>query len=203
MAGTPDNFNNQTIIIGPGKMYADLAIPGAGGRLILYSDGTPDATQNPDAKHIGYTREGTTVTANVTLQKFFGDESEYPLVTRKQQEIVSISGELLQPADMDLLEILMASGTRTAISGIDGMHFGSALSALNYTSVAVIAPLEEDATRFWVAHLYRAVNESGIDLRVTRTNLGGIPFSFTGDQISTRAVGDRLGIIFKQNVVGS
>lgn len=202
MAGVPDNFNNSTIVIGPGKMYVDLVVPGHNGRLIL-EDGAPSLSQNPDAKHVGYTRSGTRVTANVSLERFFGDESEFPLITRKQQETVAIAGELLQPADMDLLEILMASGTRTTIPGIDGMHFGSAGNQLNSTSLAIVAPLEEDPTRYWVAQLYKAVNEAGIDLQVTRTALGGIPFSFVGEQISTRPAGDRLGIIFKQDVIGS
>ena len=202
MAGTADNFSNTNVVIGPGKAYADLAIPGAGGRLILYSDGTPDATQNPDAKHIGYTREGTTAQVQPSTVDFFGDESPYPLVTRVQQELVSISGEILQVADFDLLEILMPTSTRSTIPGIDGIHFGGS-SILTYTSVAVICPLEEDSTRYWVAHLYRSFNDQGIAARVSRTSLAGSPFAFQGRPITTRAAGDQLGLLYKQNVVGS
>lgn len=202
MAGTPDNFNNQTVLIGPGKAYADLAIPGHGGRLILHTDGTPDSTQNPDAKHIGYTREGTEVSVRPEITRFFGDESPFPLISRVQQEIVAISGEILQVADFDLLEILMPTATRSTVPGIDGIHFGGS-GVLNYTSVAIIAPLEEDPTRYWVAHLYKAFNDQGLAARVSRTSLAGSPFAFQGEAIGTRPAGDQLGALWKQLAVGS
>lgn len=203
MAGTADNFNNTTVLIGPGKIYADLAIPGHGGRLIIDAATlTPDAGQNPDARHLGYTREGGEVTVRPEVTRFFGDESPYPLISRVQQEVVAISGEILQVADFDLLEILMPTSTRTTINGIDGIHFGGS-GVLNYTSVAIIAPLEEDPTRVWVAQLYRAFNDQGLAARVSRTSLAGSPFAFQGEAISTRPAGDQIGILFKQLAVGS
>lgn len=202
MAGTPDNFSNETVLIGPGKAYADLVIPGHQGRLILHTDGTPDSSQNPDAKHIGYTREGTEVTVRPEVTRFFGDESPFPILSRVQQEVVAISGEILQVADFDLLEILMPTATRSTIPGIDGIHFGGS-GVLNYTSVAIIAPLEEDPTRYWVAHLYRAFNDQGLAARVSRTSLAGSPFAFQGEAIGSRPLGDQLGILFKQTAMGS
>lgn len=202
MAGTADNFNNTTVLIGPGKIYADLAIPGHGGRLILHTDGTPDSAQNPDARHLGYTREGGEVTVRPEITRFFGDESPFPLVSRVQQEVVAISGEILQVADFNLLEILMPTSTRSTISGIDGIHFGGS-GVLNYTSVAIISPLEEDPTLFWVAQLYRAFNDQGLAARVSRTSLAGSPFAFQGEAISTRPAGDQIGVMWKQTVMGS
>lgn len=201
MAGTPDNFDNTTVVIGPGKLYADLAIPGAGGRLILYSDGTPDATQNPDATHIGYTREGATFSIVPQITNFFADESSFPIVSRVQQEVAQISGEALQVADFDLQEILNPTATRSAISGVDGIHFGG--GTLNYTSVAVVFPLEEDPTLYGVVQLYKAYNNAGLAARVTRTALAGVPFAFQGIAIGTRAVGDQVGVFWKQRVMGS
>jgi hypothetical protein len=202
MAGTADNFDNTTVVIGPGKLYADLAVPGAGGRLILYSDGTPDATQNPDAKHIGYTREGTEFSIVPQVTNFFADESSFPIVSRVQQEVAQITGEALQVADFDLQEILNPTSTRTTIPGIDGVHFGGS-NLLTYTCVAVVFPLEEDPTRYGVVQLYKAYNNAGLAARVTRTNLAGVPFAFQGIAIGTRPEGDQVGVFWKQNVVGS
>jgi hypothetical protein len=202
LAGTQDNFDNTKILIGPGKIYADLAVPGPGGRLIVDpATLTPDSGQNPDARHLGYTREGTEVSVRPEVTRFFADESAFPILSRVQQEIVAISGEILQVADFDLLEILMPTITRSTIPGIDGIHFGGA-TTLNYTSVAIIAPLEEDATRVWVAHLYKAFNDQGLAARVTRTALAGSPFAFQGEAISTRAAGDQLGVLFKTLIAG-
>jgi hypothetical protein len=203
MPGTADNFDNTKILIGPGRIYADLAIPDHNGRLIVDpATLTPDAGQNPDAKHLGYTREGTEVSVRPEVTRFFADESAFPVLSRVQQEIVAISGEILQVADFDLLEILMPTSTRSTIPGIDGIHFGGA-TTLNYTSVAIIAPLEEDPTRVWVAHLYKAFNDQGLAARVTRTALAGSPFAFQGEAISTRPAGDQLGILFKTLAAGS
>lgn len=202
MAGTADNFDGTKILIGPGRVYADLAIPGHGGRLIIDpTTRTPDAGQNPDAKHLGFTREGTEVRLNAELERFYGDESTFPLITRPQRETAAISGEILQVTDFDLLEILLPTATRSTISGIDGIHFGD--GALNYTSVAIVADLPEDPTRVWVAHLYRALNDQGLAARVTRTQPAGVPFAFQGEAISTRPLGDRVGILFKTMVAGS
>jgi hypothetical protein len=203
MPGTADNFDGNKVLIGPGKIYADLAVPGAGGRLIVDpSTLSPDANQNPDARHLGYTREGGEVTVRPEFTDFFGDESQFPLITRVQQEVVAITGEILQVTDFDVMEILMPTATRSTISGIDGIHFGGA-TALNYTSVAIIAPLVEDATRIWVAHLYEAFNNAGVAARVTRTALAGSPFAFQGRAIGTRAAGDQVGVLFKTDIAGS
>jgi hypothetical protein len=203
MPGTADNFDGQKILIGPGKIYADLAVPGPSGRLIVDpATLTPDATQNPDAKHLGYTREGTEVSVRPEVTRFFADESPFPILSRVQQEIVAISGEILQVTDFDVLEILMPTATRSTLPGIDGIHFGGS-GVLNYTSVAIIAPLEEDSSRVWVAHLYHAFNDQGLAARVTRTALAGSPFAFQGEAISTRPAGDQLGVLFKTLVAGS
>lgn len=201
--GVADNFDNSQVVIGPGKIYADLAVPAHGGRLILDpADGAPSSSQNPDGKHIGYTREGATIQTQPQVTDYLGDESPYPLVSRVQSEVTSITGEILQVADFDLMEILMPTATRSAISGIDGIHFGGN-DRITYTSIAIVAPLEEDPTLFWVAHLYSAFNNQGVAARVSRTALAGSPFAFQGRPISTRPAGDRLGVLFKQRVMGS
>lgn len=203
MPGTSDNFDGNKVLIGPGKIYADLAVPGHNGRLIVDpATLTPDSGQNPDAVHLGYTREGGEVTVRPEFTDFFGDESQFPLLTRVQQEVVAISGEILQVTDFDVMEILMPTSTRSTIPGIDGIHFGGA-TALNYTSVAIIAPLVADPTRIWVAHLYEAFNNQGIAARVTRTALAGSPFAFQGRAIGTRPAGDQVGVLFKTNIAGS
>ncbi len=51
MAGTATDWNAAAIAVTKGQLWANLAIPAAGARLTVATDGTPDAIANPNAKH--------------------------------------------------------------------------------------------------------------------------------------------------------
>lgn len=199
MAGTADNFSSTTVAIGPGKFYAGLAIPGAGGRLILASDGTPDATQNPTALHLGYTEGGTEWKMSHTLTGFPADESNFPIVSRVTAEEASISGSLLQILDFDIEILLNPLAVRSNLAGTHGMTFGG-LTTLAYTSVAVVFPVEGSSgpVVYGVFHLYKALNDQGMAAKVTSKALGATPFAFKGHTVPTRAAGDQVGRAFRQ-----
>jgi len=198
MAGTPDNFSSTTVAIGPGKLYAGLAIPGAGGRLILASDGTPDITQNPSALHLGYTEAGTEWKQSHTLTGFKADESNFDIVSRITDEQASISGSLIQIMDFDIDVILNPLNVRSNLAGTHGATLGG-LTTFSYNSVAVIFPIEGSSpTVYGVFHLYKAVNDAGSAAKITSKALGASPFSFKGHAIPTRAAGDQVGRKFRQ-----
>lgn len=200
MAGTADNWVVTDVIIGPGKFYAGLGTPGAGGRLILSSDGTPDATQNPLAVHLGMTEGGTAWSIKPTFQKFFADEFLDPIITRATQQETMITGSLYQILNMAIAAILLPTGTRSDLSGTTGMSFGGD-GAFDYSSVAVIAPVEGSSAPvvYQVFHLYKAFNNAGIASQITSKKVGATPFAFEGSAITTRAVGDQTGRLFRQN----
>lgn len=199
MAGTADNFSSTTIAIGPGKLYAGLAIPGAGGRLILHTDGTPDSTQNPSALHLGYTEGGTEWKQSHTLTGFPVDETTFPLLSRVTAEEASISGSLIQIMDFDIDVILNPLNVRSNLAGTQGSTFGG-MTTFSYNSVAVIFPIEGSSGPivYGVFHLYKAVNDAGSAAKITSKALGASPFSFKGHVISTRAAGDQVGRKFRQ-----
>lgn len=196
---TADNFSSTTVAIGPGKLYAGLAIPGAGGRLILSSDGTPDATQNPSALHLGYTQDGVEFKKGHTLTGFTPDETNYPIISRVTGEEASISGSLWQIMDFDIAVILDPLATRSNLAGTQGMTFGG-LTTFSYQSVAVIFPIEGSSAPviYGVFHLYKAVNDQGLAAKVTKTAPGASPFGFKGHTIPTRAAGDQVGRAYRQ-----
>lgn len=204
MAGTADNFVPEAVLIGPCKIYADLgtgsgAWDGAAGvRLILHTDGSPDSTQNPNAKHIGYTQDGAEWLVKPSVLNFTPDESLDPVISRVQTEEAVISGQAWQLGDIDLAEIFMPTATRSDVMGTEGVTFGGT-GILTYTSVAVIAPLESDSTRFGVFHLYKAFNDQGLAAQLTSKKPTASPFAFRGLGIGTRAAGDRVGRYFIQN----
>lgn len=203
MAGTADNFDTLDVGIGPGKLFIDLG--GGSGewdgaaniRLILDDDGTPDSTQNPSALHVGWTDGGSQFSIKPTFQNFFADESPDAILSRVTAQEAIISGSLLQVMDMDLVEILNPTATRSDVMGSKGVTFGA--STLLYTSVALIWPMESDPTRFGVVHLYRAYNDQGLAGNITSKDLSKSPYAFRGLAISSRAATDRVGRYFVQN----
>lgn len=204
MAGTADNYVAEAVLIGPCKIYADLgtgsgAWDGAANvRLILYTDGSPDATQNPNAKHIGWTQDGAEWLVRPNVLNFTPDESLDPVISRVQAEEIVISGSAWQTGDMDIAELLTPTATRSDVMGSKGLTFGGS-GVLSYTSVAVIAPLEGDSTRFAVFHLYKAFNDQGLAAQLTSKKPTASPFAFRGLGIGTRAAGDRAGRYYITN----
>lgn len=199
MAGTADNFSSTTVAIGPGKLYAGLAIPSAGGRLILHTDGTPDSTQNPSALHLGYTEGGTEFKIGHTLTGFTPDETNYAVISRVTAEEASLSGSLWQVMDFDIAAILNPLATRSNLAGTQGMTFGGN-TTFSYQSVAVIFPIEGSSgpVIYGVFHLYKAVNDQGIAAKVTSKAVGATPFGFKGHTIPTRTAGDQVGRAYRQ-----
>lgn len=199
MAGTADNFVTTDVAIGPCKLYAELAIPGAGGRLILASDGTPDATQNPNAVHLGMTESGVSWSTKPTLSNFSADEFQDPIITRVTGNEIVLSGNLLQIMNMSIADILTQNATRSDLAGTQGVSLGTNPTP-QYTSVAAIWAIEGSSgpTIYGVFHLYKAFNDQGLAAQITSKKLGTTPFAFRGVAITTRAAADTTGRFFKQ-----
>src|SRR3954465_12286183 len=126
MAGTDDNYTVTAIPQGViARLYSGMAIPAAGARATLFTDGTPDATANPNAKHLGYTDAGITVTATVATTEFHADESAAPIGRGIDTAAISISGTLLQVNDIEVQKVLLADiGTFSTASGYNQFTLG-------------------------------------------------------------------------------
>jgi hypothetical protein len=199
MAGTADNWVVTDVARGPGKLYAGLAIPGAGGRLILSSDGTPDATQNPSAVHLGMTEEGVSWSIKPTITNFPADEFQDPIISTVTGNEIAMTGSLLQIMNMAIVDILLQNATRSDLAGTQGVTIGT-VDVLQYTSVACIFPIEESSgpTIYGVMHLYRAFNDQGLAAQITSKKLGATPFAFRGNAVTTRAKTDTTGRFYRQ-----
>lgn len=204
MPGTSDNWQSGKIQAGNyGRLYVGLAIPAAGAHIKLATDGTPDATENPSAIHVGITEKGTKFTGKPTTQKFFGDEFPYPLKETISVVEASFSGNWLQVMDIDVLAAMTKGmGTRADGAGFQKVNLGAPVS-IEYQSVALIFPLEADPTLFGIFHLYKALQTAGFDLEVGKKAMASSPFNFEGTGVTTRAVTDQIGYVAKQLQVGS
>lgn len=197
MAGTAKNYSTTTVELGPGDIWLNVELPGAGARLTLATDLTPDSTASPSAIHLGMTTEGSKYIYKPSMTNFESDEQTAPVLSSITAEEARIEGSMLQVADMAILAKLIAGGTRATASGYDQIKFGGLQTLATYT-VALIAPLQSDNTKAIVVQLYKAYNEAGFQLDISRKRIAASPFNFVGLSISSRAAGDQVGAYWKQ-----
>lgn len=199
MAGTATDWKTAKIAQNAGQLWRGLAIPGAGARLTLATDGTPDATANPNAKHLGATKAGAKLMVKSSSTKFTVDEFKGAIRTNIDSVEMGISAELVGVTDMDLMEWLLPGvGTKTSASGYEQVTVGS--KTITYDSIALIFPLVEDTSKYGVFHIYSGHNDAGVEWAQSRKELGFTPISIVAYEITTRATADTLGSIWKQVV---
>jgi|SRR5204862_5722184 hypothetical protein len=194
MAGTATRFNPLTIPMGVvAQLWANLAVPAASARLTLDTDGTPDSTANPNAKHLGHTDAGLTVTARDTIQDWFADEVPYPIGSSLQSSEVMIEGAALQIADEEAMKIFGSGiGTYSTAAGYKQFQLGWK-PTITYNSMAVIYPSPLDPTKFAVFNLYNARNTNGFQFQIGRKNRASTGFQIKGYGLTARAAADQLG----------
>ncbi len=184
-------------VLGPGLLWAGLAIPAAGARLTLATvdaDGfiTPDATANPNAYPIGATKDGITLSAKSTSQDYFCDEILAPVERKLQQVTMTIKASLYAIADDKVAKLLTAGfGTQSTAAGYVQNQIGYAADA--FTGIAAICPMREDPTKVFIFHMYKAINDSGMEWGVNHKDLGSTEALFKGYAITTRTPADQLG----------
>lgn len=180
-----------------GKVWFGLAVPAASAYLTIGVDGTPDATENPNAKLVGLTEGGSTIILTKTFTEEFFDEFKYPLERNLDQIGGSIKADASQVLDEDLLSLATVGvGTASTPSGKKAWNIGEGV--LSFTSVAVIAPQKANAAKFVVFHLYQAYNNAPFEMPVSRQTRAKIALDLVGLAIPTRAKTDLVGALWYQ-----
>lgn len=198
MAGTANNFRLTGRVLGPGILWAGLAVPSAGARLTLATvdaDGfiTPDATANPLAYAVGATSDGVTCSEKATREDYFADEIKPAIDTSLTQVEMSITANLMGINDEKVTALALAGfGTYSTAAGYKQNTIGFATDA--FTGVALIAPMREDPTKVFVFHMYKAINTTGMEWKVSKSGgLASSPATFKAYAITTRTPADQLG----------
>jgi hypothetical protein len=197
MAGTATAFDKTKTLWNNGQVWIDLAVPSAGGKITLATDGTPDATANPSAKHIGFTRKGSKVSYKMTKTDAMDDEHTAPHDTRITAEAMRIEGTFLQVLDTVLLAEMSVGGTEVTVTSDKVVTFGGQQS-ITTRCIAVIVPKKDAPTKFIAVVLYAAYNESGIEITITKDAENESPFAFVANAVAGRAALDQLGQILVQ-----
>jgi hypothetical protein len=194
MAGTATRYNPLTIPMGiVAQLWANLAVPAAAARITLDADGTPDATANPNAKHLGHTDAGLTVTARETNQDWFADENPFPIGSSIDTAELMIEGAALQIADEEAMKVFGAGiGTYSTAAGYKQFTLGFK-PTISYNSMAVIWPSPLDPTKYAIFNMYNARNVNGFQFQIGRKVRGSSGFQIKGYGLTARAAADQLG----------
>lgn len=177
------------------RIWYGLAIPAAGAYLTIGADGTPDATENPQAKLVGLTEKGAMIHLARTFTEEFYDEVKYALERNLDQIGGSIKCDAAQVLDANLISAATV-GIGTALTPTGKLAWTLGESVLSFTSVAAIAPTKNDPTKFFVFHLYKAYNKAPFDMELSRTTRAKLPLEFEGVGVATRAPADTFGCQF-------
>lgn len=198
MAGSTLNWNAAQITNQFGYFWIGLAIPGAGARITLHTDGTPESVANPSAKHLGHTSEGWEMTAAASTEDMTVDEQVAPIDTSVSDLAVALAASLVQTQDISgvLQHLVSGFGTYATAAGYEQIQLG--ITPITFTAVALITPTKNDATKFMVYNLYKSKNDSGLANQIRRRALGSNPVAFRGYGITSRAATDTVGNFWKQ-----
>jgi hypothetical protein len=195
--GTANNLRVSSRVLGPGIIWAGLAIPSAGARLSLAtvdSDGlyTPLASENASAYALGATKDGAVATVKSTSNDYFVDEILAPVDRKLQMVEMSIKCSLIGIADDKVATFLtMGFGTYSTSSGYKQTTIG--YTSDSFTSLALVAPLREDPTKCYIFHMYKAIAEGGLEIQFNHKDMAAAPTTIKGYAITTRALTDQIG----------
>lgn len=188
MAAVADSWKTTNIAQKEGRLYRTVAVPSAGARPTVAS-GILDSGV---AVHMGATKGGSKVMAKTSLQKFYVDEFRAPVVTNIETIEAGLGGELIGVTDMQLAAYLLPGvGTRSTSTGYDYVTLGT--KAIAYDCVCLTFELIEDTSKSGWFMLYNALNDTGVEWAQARKEFGGMPFSFVGYELTSRATADTLG----------
>lgn len=199
MAGTALNFNSAQITNSFGWFWIGLAIPAAASRITLFTDGTPDATANPSAKHLGHTTAGWEMTAAAASEEIEVDEQVVSIDTSISKVDVALAANLAQTQDISgvLQHLVSGFGTYATAAGYEQIQLG--ITTVVFTPSALIFPTKNDPTKFAVYNLYKSRNDSGLANQIKRHGgMGSNPVAFKGYGITSRAATDTVGNLWKQ-----
>lgn len=198
MPGTSKIYSAAQIQRGVADLWIDLAEPASGAhKITLFSDGTPDATANPNAKHLGVL-EGAAVSQYGPKYDFEKiDQDTAPVVAFLTEEEAVIEATMKQTAFNNVLQYLLPPGffSDTSAEGVT-IGQGGNIVATNAT-LACIAKSADPAYNWVVALLYKAVPVAAMKIEMGKEKTAVYQVKFQGLTDLTRPAGDRLGSFYR------
>jgi hypothetical protein len=196
------NVDATKIHQGPGKLWLNVSVPASGSRLLINAAGDPTADTPIFA---GATEGAATVLLAPKLETISADQVAAPIDVVMTTEGASVEVTLKESDLAKLKNFIVngafSSGTDTGLppdaQGYEEISFGGTL-AIPKTSVAVISPRRDAASKFVVSQLYQAYQAEAVQLPFQRGKETTYKVKFEALADASRAAGDQVGKIYRQ-----
>jgi hypothetical protein len=196
------NVDATKIHQGPGKLWLNVTVPANGARLVIDSAGEPSGGTPTFA---GATEGAATVVLAPKLEPITADQVAAPIDVLMTGEAASLE-VTMKESDLAKLKYYIVHGTFS--SGTDTnlppgaqmyeeISFGGII-AVPKTSVAVISPRRDAASKYVVSQLYQAYQAEAIQLPFQRGKETTYKVKFEGLADPSRPVGDQVGKLYRQ-----
>jgi hypothetical protein len=187
---------------GPGHLWLDVAVPVSGSRLVIDTSGTPTSGT---PVYGGAIDAATIVSIAAKMELVEADQISAPIDAIMTGEVAEIEATMKE-SDFAKLKHYLQHGTYNSdtdtglpalAQDFEELTFGGIIPVAK-TSVAVISPRRDNTAKFLVSQLYSAVQIEAIKLPFTRKKETMYGVKFTALAVTTRAVGDQCGKIYRQ-----
>ena len=198
MPGTSKIYSAAQIQRGVADLWINVAEPvSPAHKITLFSDGTPDATANPNAKHLGVL-EGAAVPQYGPKYDFEKiDQDTSPVVAFLTEEEATIEAQMKQTTFNNVLQYLLPPGFFSDASA-EGISLGQGGNIIATPStIACIAKSADPAYAWVVALLYKAVPVAAMKIEMGKEKTAVYQVKFQGLSDLTRPSGDRLGSFYR------
>lgn len=198
MAGTPKNYDNTRTVWGHADIWIDCAMPAAGAKPTLHTDGTPDATANPNAKHVGYLRPNTKWTYKSTKVDARDYQHTAPHRSKRGEESMRVESRWLQVLDADLLSGIVDGVTVTDVSDGTLVEAGGKRDIAT-TCVYIIAQRADVAGKYICIVILAALFTEGLEVTFDPEGENDSPLGIDAQAVPSRAEGRQLGQFYIQD----
>jgi hypothetical protein len=196
------NVDATKIHQGPGKLWLNVSVPASGSRLLINAAGEPTAGSPIFA---GATEGAATVLLAPKLETISADQVAAPIDVVMTAEGASIE-VTLKESDLAKLKNFIVNGAYTTgtdtglpagAQAYEEISFGGTL-AIPKSSVAVISPRRDAASKFVVSQLYQAYQAEAVQLPFQRGKETTYKVKFEALADPSRPAGDQVGKIYRQ-----
>lgn len=154
---------------------------------------TPDAAAHAGSIHLGATQGPITLSVTPKISPIKIDQADAPIGLYVESIEASIEAELSQAA-ADKLAYALGVGSYSTAAGYKQLTYGGAANPTPFC-VAGIAPKRSDATKAFVACLYRVMSVEGVEITMARKSPMTYKVKFSALSDPTRTAGKQMGIV--------
>lgn len=202
MAATARTYTIADIARGPVDIWLDVAAPAGGAEVVIDTTTgvhTPESVANPNAYHLGMSKDGASLLIKPSTENFMADEltSPYRSAVSEEEVVISPKGALQIGQNMTLLSKLLLGSTLSTPAGKQALK-GGGLTTITYRTVLAIWAQPEDNTKYMYWLLYRSYNDAGVALEISRKIDASADIAFRGFSDPARAAGDQIYQIIKK-----